>query len=217
MAMDYLTQQNCRVAGLQVEEKEITASGKKVMILGGGDTSADCLGNAHREGAESVEVLTHGPKPPEKPGRYEWPDDPFVLHTYPAHEEGGERKWSVAVTGFEGNGRVERVNLVQTRRTPEGKTVSVEGTEFSVESDLVLLAIGFNGPVRDRLLYDLGVEFTDRGAIAAEEGFSTGIPGVFVAGDAKRGASLIVWAIAEGRKAAREADVYMMGESMLPG
>jgi glutamate synthase (NADPH) small chain len=217
LAMDYLVQQNRRVAGLPVNaEPEIFARDRNVVILGGGDTSADCLGNAHREGCASVKVLTHGPKPPENPDHLTWPDWPFILHTYPVHEEGGERGWSVAVTGFSGNGRVERMHAVRTERTPDGKTIRIEGTEFEIETDLVLLAIGFTGPVRDRFLEDLDLGYTERGAIPAENGFGTSEPGIFVAGDAKRGASLIVWAIAEGRKAARQADEYLMGHSLLP-
>src|ERR671920_2311775 len=140
-AMDYLVQQNRRVAGLPTHaEVEISASGKNVVILGGGDTSADCLGNSHREGCASVRVLTHGPKPPENPDDLTWPDWPFVLHTYPAHEEGGERGFSVAVTGFSGsNGHVEKMHMVETERTDEGKTVYKEGTEFEIETDLALL------------------------------------------------------------------------------
>ncbi|MGF1470134.1 MAG: glutamate synthase subunit beta [Rubrobacteraceae bacterium] len=218
LAMDYLVQQNRRVAGLPVEEEEITAEGKHVIILGGGDTSADCLGNANREGCASVQVLTHGPRPPESPDPLEWPDVPFVLHVYPAHEEGGEREWNVGVGGFSGtDGRVEKIHLVETERTAEGKTIYKEDTEFEMDADLVLLAIGFTGPVRDRLLDDLDLEFGNRGAISAPEGFATSVPGVFVAGDAKLGADLIVTAIAEGRKAARHVDQHLMGRSLLPG
>jgi glutamate synthase (NADPH/NADH) small chain len=186
--------------------------------LGGGDTSADCLGNAHREGAESVQVLTHGPRPPDVPEDLTWPDWPFVLHTYPAHEEGGERLFSVGVTGFSGSdGHVEKMHMVETERTDEGKTVHKEGTEFEIETDLVLLAIGFTGPVCDRLHEDLKLEYGARGGIVCDERMGTSdTPGVFVAGDAKRGADLIVTAIAEGRKVAREVDVYLMGDSQLP-
>jgi glutamate synthase (NADPH/NADH) small chain len=217
--MDYLTQQNRRVAGLPTNaEIEISAKGKKVIILGGGDTSADCLGNSHREGCESVNVLTHGPKPPENPDQLTWPDWPQILYTYPAHEEGGERGFSVAVNGFSGsNGHVEKMLAVETERTSEGKTVLKEGTEFEIEADLVLLAIGFTGPIHDRLQETLDLGYTDRGAIHSENGYATREPGIFVAGDAKRGASLIVWAIAEGRKAARQADEHIMGRSLLPG
>jgi glutamate synthase (NADPH/NADH) small chain len=217
LAMDYLVQQNRRVAGLPVEGEEIRARGKNVVILGGGDTSADCLGNAHREGCASVRVLTHGPKPPDHPDTLEWPDWPFILRTYPAHEEGGERGFSVAVTGFSGReGHVEKMHAVRTERK-DGKTEPIPGTEFEMDADLVLLAIGFAGPVRDRFLDALDLGYTERGAIPAVSSFGTSEPGVFVAGDAKRGASLIVWAIAEGRKAARQADLYLVGESVLSG
>ncbi|CAA9436551.1 MAG: Glutamate synthase [NADPH] small chain [uncultured Rubrobacteraceae bacterium] len=219
LAMDYLVQQNRRVAGLPTNaEIEISAKGKNVVILGGGDTSADCLGNSHREGCASVKVLTHGPKPPENPDHLTWPDWPLILHTYPAHEEGGERGFSVAVKGFSGaDGHVERMHAVETERSPEGKTLPKEGTDFEIETDLVLLAIGFTGPVKDRFLDEMDLGYTDRGAIHSEDGFGTKEEGVFVAGDAKRGASLIVWAIAEGRKAARQADEFLMGRSLLPG
>jgi len=217
LAMEYLVQQNRRVAGLPVEGEEISARGKNVVILGGGDTSADCLGNAHREGCASVRVLTHGPRPPESPSALDWPDWPFILRTYPAHEEGGERGWSVAVTGFSGSdGHVERMHAVRTRRE-NGKTEPLPGTDFEIETDLVLLAIGFTGPVRDRFLEDLDLGYTERGAIRSENGFGTKEPGIFVAGDAKLGADLIVTAIAEGRKAARQADQYLVGKSLLPG
>ncbi|MEJ7843221.1 MAG: glutamate synthase subunit beta [Rubrobacter sp.] len=216
-AMDYLVQQNRRVAGLPVEGKEISARGKRVIVLGGGDTSADCLGNANREGAASIKVLTHGPRPPQAPDPLQWPDWPFVLHTYPVHEEGGERGWNVTVTGFSGeNGRVEKMHAMEVERSSDGRVRRRPGTEFEVDADLVLLAIGFAGPVRDRLLEDLKLEFGERGAIVSDDRYGTGAPGVFVAGDARRGASLIVWAIAEGRKAARQADLYLMGESRLP-
>ena len=219
LAMDYLTQQNRRVAGLPTNaEIEITAKDKNVVILGGGDTSADCLGNSHREGCASVKVLTHGPKPPENPDHLTWPDWPLILHTYPAHEEGGERGFSVAVKGFSGsNGHVERMHAVETERTPEGKTVLKEGTDFEMQTDLVLLAIGFTGPVKDRFQEEMDLGYTDRGAIRSDNGYATKREGVFVAGDAKRGASLIVWAIAEGRMAARQADEYLVGRSLLPG
>jgi len=217
LAMEYLVQQNRRVAGLPVEGPEIRARGKNVVILGGGDTSADCLGNANREGCASVSVLTHGPKPPDHATPLEWPDWPFILRTYPAHEEGGERGWSVAVKGFSGsNGRVERMHAVRAKRE-NGKTEPIPGTEFEIEADLVLLAIGFTGPVRDKLLGDLDLGYAERGAIRSENGFGTKEPGIFVAGDAKRGADLIVTAIAEGRRAARQADEYLVGKSLLPG
>jgi glutamate synthase (NADPH/NADH) small chain len=217
LAMDYLVQQNRRVAGEQIEgDGAIEAYNRRVVIIGGGDTSADCLGNAHREGAISSQVLTHGPLPPDAPAPLSWPDWPFILRTYPAHEEGGERCWSVAITGFSGeNGRVERVHLIEVERIPGGQLRRLPGNESTVEADLVLLAIGFAGPVPDRLLTELAVEFRDDGSIlggADTEAprYSTTVPGVYTAGDARRGASLIVWAIAEGRQAAREMDRALM-------
>jgi glutamate synthase (NADPH/NADH) small chain len=210
LAMEYLTQENRRVAaGDLARPGTITARGKRVVILGGGDTSADCLGNVHREGPASVHVLTHGPRPPATPDAGEWPAWPFVLQVYPAHEEGGERRWEVMVTAFEGERRVEGVRLVGTRRTRGGRASPAPATEFRLSAELVLLAIGFEGPVRDRLLTELGVEFDSRGAIARDEHYRTSVPGVFAAGDATRGASLIVWAIAEGRQAARAIDLAL--------
>jgi glutamate synthase (NADPH/NADH) small chain len=220
-AMDYLTQQNRRVAGEPVDpEIAITAAGKRVVILGGGDTSADCLGNVHRDAGSpdpgrcaSVQVLTHGPRPPDEPHPLEWPDWPFILRSYAAHEEGGDRCWSVVVTGFSGSeGRVERIHLAEAERLPDGHTRQIPGTDRLLEADLVLLAIGFDGPVRDRLLADLDVEYGPDGAIAADKRYLTAAPDVWVAGDARRGASLIVWAIAEGRKAAAEVDRSLSGK-----
>jgi glutamate synthase (NADPH/NADH) small chain len=189
---------------------EITAAGKRVVILGGGDTSSDCLGNAHREGAASVQVLTHGPQPPNTPHPLAWPDWPFILRTHPAHEEGGERRWAVRIEGFSGaDGRVQQMHAAEVQRVPDGNMRTLPGTEHMVEADLVLLAIGFSGPVRDRLHADLGLQYGAGGAIQADEQYRTSVPNVYVAGDAKRGASLIVWAIAEGRKAAHEIDIAL--------
>lgn len=208
LAMDYLTQQNRRVAGESMDpHEEITARGKRVVILGGGDTSADCLGNAHREGAISVQVLTHGPQPPDTAHPLAWPDWPFILRIHPAHEEGGERRWAVQIEGFSGNsGRVQEMHAIEVQRLPDGTTRPIPGTQHVVEADLVLLAIGFAGPVRDRLHHDLALDYERQGAIRSDEQFRTSTPNVYVAGDAKRGASLIVWAIQEGRKAAQEID-----------
>jgi glutamate synthase (NADPH/NADH) small chain len=206
LALDYLVQQNRRVAGKSIDpESAITAAGRRVVILGGGDTGADCLGNAHREGCASVQVLTHGPRPPDLPHPLVWPDWPFILRSYAAHEEGGERCWDVVVTGLSGSsGRVERIHLSEAERLPDGHTRPIPGTERTLDADLVLLAIGFAGPVRDRLLVDLGVGYGPDGVITADGDFRTSVPDVWVAGDARRGASLIVWAIAEGRKVAHD-------------
>jgi glutamate synthase (NADPH/NADH) small chain len=224
LAMDYLTQRNRAVAGERIDPRqEITARGKRVVIIGGGDTSADCLGNAHREDAASVQVLTHGPRPPESPDPLAWPDWPFVLRTYPAHEEGGERRWNVVITGFSGdNGRVQRIHAGEVERSQDGRLHRVPNTDHELEADLVLLAIGFAGPVRGRLLQDLerlgtGAQlYRADGCLASDERFCTQVPGVFVAGDARRDASLIVWAIAEGRAAAREINRFLVGMDAHP-
>jgi glutamate synthase (NADPH/NADH) small chain len=218
LAMEYLVQQNRRVAGKAIPpDQTISARDKRVIILGGGDTGADCLGNVHREGAQSVQILTHGPRPPDSPNPLSWPDWPFVLRSYPAHEEGGDRRWNVVVTRFSGREQVEKLHLQEVERLPNGELRHLPGTEREIEADLVLLAIGFLGPVRDRLLAELEVRFGDDGAILADERYRTSAPDVFVAGDARQGASLIVWAIAEGRKAAREIDRHLMGKTLLPG
>lgn len=192
LAMDYLVQQNRRVAGLPVNVPTISAAGKRVVIIGGGDTGADCLGNAHREGCANVEVLTRGPQPPELPDALAWPDVPFVLREWPAHEEGGTRHFDLLIEGFSGgDGKVERVHL-RHRATEQ---------ELIIEADLVLLAIGFTGPVKDELFDELLLNTTAGGAISHDR-FRTNIPDVFVTGDAMRGASLVVTAIADGRQAA---------------
>lgn len=210
-AMEYLTQQNRRVMGESIDPgEEITARGKRVVILGGGDTSADCLGNAHREGAISVQVLTHGPQPPQTPPSLSWPDWPFILRTHPAHEEGGERRWDIRITGFSGSGgRVQHMHATEVQRVAEGDSRPLPGTEHQVEADLVLLAIGFSGPIRDGLHADLGLQYGIDGSIQADEKYRTPVPNVYVAGDARRGASLIVWAIQEGRKAAHEINAAL--------
>ena len=206
LAMSYLTQRNRQVAGDTLPDgRRISARGKRVVILGGGDTSADCLGFATREGAASIQVLTHGPQPPDEPHPLEWPDWPFVLRTYPAHEEGGERDWNVVVTHFSGEqGGVRKLHTQRVKRKSGGGNERVAGTESEIDADLVLLAIGFAGPVRGALLADLGVGFDATGAIASDSSYGTEAEQIYVAGDARRGASLIVWAIAEGRKAAAE-------------
>jgi glutamate synthase (NADPH/NADH) small chain len=207
-AMEYLTQCNRRVAG-ERPAPEITARGKNVVILGGGDTSADCLGNAHREQAASVHVFTHGVRPPDVPDPNVWPDWPFVLHVYPAHQEGGVREFRATVARYEGTPEtgVERIVVRDLD----------SGNDRVLPAELVLLAVGFVGPVRDALLADLGVRYTARGAIERTPGSTqaAGVPGVYVAGDAGVGASLIVTAIAEGRKAAAEIDRALMGSAAL--
>lgn len=217
LAMDYLVQRNRHVAGERIDPRQaISARGRKVVIIGGGDTSADCLGNVHREGAASAQILTHGKRPPDAPDPLSWPEWPFVLRTHPAHEEGGERHWNVMITGFSGtNGHVERVHTTEVERLPDGRFQQLPGAVHELEANLALLAIGFAGPVRDRLLADLELPFDPAGCLVADEQYRVFAPDIFVAGDARRGASLIVWAIAEGRAAAREIDSYVMrGESL---
>jgi glutamate synthase (NADPH/NADH) small chain len=215
-AMEYLPWAN-RVQAGDLAEPPITAEGKKVVIIGGGDTGADCLGTVHRQGGVVVHQFEIMPRPPDtRDHSTPWPMYPLVMRTSAAHEEGGERVFAVNTEEFTGRrGQVTGLRAHQVRRS-NGAFEKVEGTDFELEADLVLLAMGFIGPQRDGLLTELGVEFTDRGNIARDAGFATSVPGVYVAGDAGRGQSLIVWAIAEGRAAAAGVDRYLMGDSALP-
>lgn len=224
LAMEYLTQQNRRIAGDPVDPADaIIAEGKRVVILGGGDTGADCLGTAHRQGAEMVYQLELLPQPPDKrPPNNPWPQWPQVLRTSPAHEEGGIRDYNILTKSFSGkNGRVAELSAVRVEwGAPDesGRPVmkEVAGSEFSIGVDLVLLAMGFVHPEHEGLVADLGVELDGRGNIKTDAERSTSVPGVFAAGDSARGASLVVWAIAEGRQAAYGVDKYLMGHSSLP-
>jgi glutamate synthase (NADPH/NADH) small chain len=216
-AMDYLTQQNKRGAGDQFSSvEEILATGKRVIIIGGGDTGADCLGTAHRQKAESVHQLQIHPMPPQD--RHQatpWPLWPLQLRVEAAHEEGGMREWSVLTTHFSGDeeGNVNKLHCV--RVGPKPALERVPNSEFYLEADLVLIAIGFSGAVRNGLLEQLPVTLDERGNIQTDAAYLTSVPGVFSAGDARRGQSLVVWAIAEGRKAAHHMDKFLMGESQL--
>jgi glutamate synthase (NADPH/NADH) small chain len=198
-------------------EPPITAKGKKVVIIGGGDTGADCLGTSHRQGAASVHQFEIMPRPPEeRADSTPWPTYPLMYRVASAHEEGGERVFSVNTEAFLGtDGRVTalRVHEVAMR---DGRFARLDGSDFELEADLVLLAMGFVGPEKSGLLTDLRVELTDRGNVARKDDFQTSVPGVFVAGDMGRGQSLIVWAIAEGRAAAAGVDRYLMGRTALP-
>ena len=198
-------------------EPPITAKGKKVIIIGGGDTGADCLGTVHRQGATEVHQFEIMPRPPDsRADSTPWPTYPLMFRVSSAHEEGGDRVFSVNTEEFVGgDGRVAGLRAHEVR-TEAGKFVKVDGTDFELEADLVLLAMGFVGPEREGLLTDLGVEITDRGNVARDHRFATNVPGVFVAGDMGRGQSLIVWAIAEGRAAAAGVDAYLMGVTALP-
>jgi glutamate synthase (NADPH/NADH) small chain len=198
-------------------EPPITAKGKKVVIIGGGDTGADCLGTVHRQGATEVHQFEIMPRPPDsRADSTPWPTYPLMFRVSSAHEEGGERVFSVNTDEFVGrDGHVTGLRAHEVRMEA-GKFVKVEGTDFELEADLVLLAMGFVGPEREGLLTDLGVDITERGNVARRDSYATSVPGVFVAGDMGRGQSLIVWAIAEGRAAAAGADDYLMGVTALP-
>ncbi|HVA22461.1 MAG TPA: glutamate synthase subunit beta [Candidatus Micrarchaeia archaeon] len=210
LAMDYLPQQNRRVAGLppRRDHLPITAAAKRVVILGGGDTGADCLGNVLREGCTAVEQLELRPQPPREraPGN-PWPSWPIILRTSPAHEEGGGRRYAVETVAFEGvGGRVGGVRLrrLRPRPHPGGAVVldPVEGQDHTLAADLVLLALGFQGPELDGAVAELGLACGPGGGLIVADGGATGVPGVFAAGDAVRGASLVVTAIADGRAVA---------------
>ncbi|MFZ0832999.1 MAG: glutamate synthase subunit beta [Mycobacterium sp.] len=198
-------------------EPPITAKGKKVIIIGGGDTGADCLGTVHRQGAVEVHQFEIMPRPPDaRAESTPWPTYPLMYRVSAAHEEGGDRVFSVNTEQFTGrDGRVTGLRAHEVRMEG-GKFVKIDGTDFELEADLVLLAMGFVGPEREGLLTDLGVEFTDRGNVARDDAYATDVPGVFVAGDMGRGQSLIVWAIAEGRAAAAAVDNFLMGVTALP-
>jgi glutamate synthase (NADPH/NADH) small chain len=222
-AMEYLTLQNRRCEGDHIANDQfISAEGRDVVILGGGDTGADCLGTAHRQGARSVVQLELMAQPPEtRAENNPWPTWPQIFRVSPAHEEGGERLYSVSTQRFVGDrkGRVRALQAVKVemvRRDGRVEFAPVPESDFEIKTDLVLLAMGFVGPERGRLLDDLGVGLTPRGNVARDERWMTNVPGVFTAGDMQRGQSLIVWAIAEGRSAARAVDQYLMGESQLP-
>ena len=221
-AMEYLTLQNRRNEGDTIDDAAfISAAGKHVVIIGGGDTGADCLGTAHRQGALAVHQLELLPRPPEERGSDNpWPEWPQIFRVSSAHEEGGERLYSVSTQKFIGeNGRVTALQAVQieaVRRDGRMHFNAVPGSEFEIKADLVLLAMGFVGAEKNRLLGDLGVSMTERGTVGRGDTWMTNVPGVFAAGDIQRGQSLIVWAIAEGRSAARAIDAYLMGDSKLP-
>ena len=217
-AMKYLTQQNKRGAGDRFTPGEqIVATGKRVIIIGGGDTGADCLGTAHRQKALSVHQLQIHPMPPgERHPTTPWPNWPLQLRMEAAHEEGGNREWSVLTTHFSGDERGNVRKLHCVRVGPKPKLERVAGSEFFLDADLVLIAIGFSGPVRTGLLEQLAPAYDSRGNITTDEFYMTSKRGVFSAGDARRGQSLVVWAIAEGRKAAHHIDRYLMGSSQLP-
>jgi len=212
-AMEYLPQQNRRNLGDTVDpEVEILATGKRVVIIGGGDTGADCLGTCHRQKPLSVHQFEIMPKPPEERSPLTpWPLWPMQLRIEGAHEEGGARDWGLATTKFTGKGNVQQLHGV--RVGPPPKFEAIPGTEFTMEADLVLIAMGFTGPVRS-MLDQLGVELDSRGNVATDANNLSSVPGVFAAGDMRRGQSLVVWAIAEGRKTAASVDAYLRTKAM---
>jgi glutamate synthase (NADPH/NADH) small chain len=212
VAMEYLHQSNRVVAGDEVAD-QITATGKHVVILGGGDTGSDCIGTALRQGAASVTSFDIVAQPPrERPANQPWPVDPLVFKVSSSHEEGGAREYLATTRRFMGNdGRVTGLRVATTEYLPDGQRAPNE-TERDVPADLVILAMGFTGPETDLLVEQVGPDLTGRGLIARDDDFATSIPGVFVAGDAGRGQSLVVWAIAEGRAAAAGIDAYLRGD-----
>jgi len=199
-------------------EAQVVATDKDVVIIGGGDTGADCLGTSLRQGARSVTQLEIMPRPPEeRPGAQPWPTYPMTYRVSSAHEEGGERVYAVSTQAFLGDdeGRVRALRLVEVQLT-DGRFTPVEGSERDIPAQLVLLAMGFTGPERGPLLEQLGVELDARGNITRDGDYTSSVPGVFVAGDAGRGQSLIVWAIAEGRSCAAAVDRWLTGSTVLP-
>jgi glutamate synthase (NADPH/NADH) small chain len=217
-AMEYLPWGNKQALGELTSEPAINASGKDVVILGGGDTGADCLGTAIRQGAKSVTQLEIMPRPTEeRPSNQPWPTYPMIYRVSSAHEESGERMYSVSTQEFakDQNGNLTGLKLVETEFI-NGKFEPIPGSEKVIPADLVFLAMGFTGPEKSELLTQLEVELDDRGNIIRDENYATAAEGVYVCGDAGRGQSLIVWAIAEGRSAASAVDTYLSGHTQLP-
>jgi glutamate synthase (NADPH/NADH) small chain len=223
-AMDYLVQSNRRVAGEKIaREKLIDAKGKKVVVIGGGDTGSDCVGTAHRQGAESVVQIELLPKPAEcRTGDYPWPAYPLLLKTSSSHEEGGERHWSVLTKKFVGEkGKVKKLQCVRVEfEEAEGNVCpamkEVPGSGFEIDADLVILAVGFLHAEHKGAVSDLDISVDERGNIKTDKNYMTSKDKVFSAGDMRRGQSLVVWAISEGRKCARAIDEFLMGKSDLP-
>ncbi|MAE06648.1 MAG: glutamate synthase [Nitrospinae bacterium] len=223
-ALEYLSVQNKLCEGVSVPvEEQINVKGKSVIVIGGGDTGADCLGTAHRQGAASIHQLEILPCPPDERDANvnPWPLYPDILRVSSAHEEGGERIYSISTKQFVGeDGVLKKLDVVdvEMKRSDDGRMSfeDIPGTEREMNADFVFLAMGFLGPERKGMIEELGVELTERGNVQRDEEWMTSVPGVFTAGDMQRGQSLIVWAIAEGRSCARAVDMYLMGESDLP-
>ena len=222
-AMDFLNLQNRRCEGDTIEDQAfISAEGKHIVIIGGGDTGADCLGTSHRQHAKSIRQLEIMPKPPAARGEANpWPEWPHIYRVASAHEEGGERVYSVSTKQFvdDGKGNVKGLELVEVEQKMENGRptfVEVANSNHEIPCDLAFLAMGFTGPQQSGLLETLGVSLTDRGNVARDANWMTSVEGIFTAGDMQRGQSLIVWAIAEGRAAAASVDRYLMGNTDLP-
>ena len=215
-AMHFLPQQNRRVSKEPpLDNRPILAGGKHVVVIGGGDTGSDCIGTSVRQGALSVTQLEIMPRPPDKENKaLTWPDWPLKLRTSSSHQEGAERDFSVVTKGFSGeNGEVKTLHCARV----DAKMQPVPGSEFDLKADLVLLAMGFVHPVHEGMLSNLGVKLDQRGNVEANvKNYRASLDKVFAAGDMRRGQSLVVWAIREGRQAARAVDEYLMGESFLP-
>ncbi|MBN1794060.1 MAG: glutamate synthase subunit beta [Candidatus Omnitrophica bacterium] len=223
-AMDYLTQSNKRVAGETVATEDlIDAGGKKVVVIGGGDTGSDCVGTANRQGAACVVQIEVMSTPPEcRTNEHPWPSYPMLLKTSSSHEEGVERMWSVLTRRFIGRGGcVEKIECARVEFVTDEKNAcpvmqEIPGSTFEIEADLIILAIGFVHPAHPGLLTELGVAFDRRGNVQTGDDYMSSVKGVFCAGDMRRGQSLVVWAVAEGRRAAHHIDNYLMGEGILP-
>lgn len=221
-AMDFLRQNNKRVAGDEISSDQlIDAKDKVVLVIGGGDTGSDCVGTSNRQGAKKVYQFEIMPQPPEKrDGSTPWPMWSYKLRTSSSHEEGCERRWAISTKKITGNGKVEQVHAVEVelKKNSDGRVnfAEIPGSEFVIDVDLVLLAMGFLGPVQQGLLDDLGVKYNPRGAVQIDENRMTSVPGIFAAGDVSRGASLVVWALADGRKTAQAVDKFLMGKTELP-
>jgi glutamate synthase (NADPH/NADH) small chain len=214
-AMEFLPQQNKRIAGDAVQD-QILATDKRVVIIGGGDTGADCLGTCHRQKSKSVHQFEIMPRPPdERDASTPWPMWPLQLRTESAHEEGGLRDWALETTRFSGDQNGNLTRLHGLRVGPPPKFEHLPGTELVIDVDLVLLALGFAGPVKQGMVEQFGVKLDARGNIATGSNYMTSEPGIFAAGDMRRGQSLVVWAIAEGRSAAKTIDQSLMGATRL--
>ena len=223
-AMDYLKQQNKRVSTAAVSEEDIFATGKNVIVIGGGDTGSDCVGTSNRHGATQITQFELLPQPPkDRTAFMPWPTYPMIMKTTSSHEEGCERQWAMATKEFigdeKGNLKALKITQLEWKLTDDGRParfVEVPGTEQVIACELALLAMGFVHPQHEGLVNDLGIELDERGNVrAAEKSYQTNVEKIFTAGDMRRGQSLVVWAISEGRECARKVDEYLMGSSLL--